>query len=86
MDGTSMTDENFMLKHIFFRVTTRKPEADASGSGASATAGYNRGRAPRHGSPRGTTRKPGAKRRAFLWSLQGMILRPTDYESVALTN
>ena len=31
-------------------------------------------------------RKKAATTAAFLWSLQGMILRPPDYESDALTN
>ena len=31
-------------------------------------------------------KKAGAVASAFLWSQQGMILRPPDYESDALTN
>ncbi len=50
--------------------------------GSSGAAGDSRARAPS---------KPCRKRKktaaaVFLWSLQGMILRPPDYESDALTN
>ena len=46
-------------------------------------AGYIRGGAPDK-SPAGT--QNGRQPPTVLWSLQGMILRPPDYESDALTN
>ena len=69
--------------HEVAKALLRAPGGERDGArqgdvGSSGAAGDSRGQSPLK-----------AKKTAeavFLWSLQGMILRPPDYESDALTN